>query len=270
MQDFFYLNADEVERFTAGQEVVTVRTSTLYHLVWYGIFLLVFWSCVGVYAGYHYHEMFPAFVPSVVTDWFAGLDDEVPYIAVWVGGFMMIFVLMARAMYKKSRNERGWRVKAMAKGVFIQFRPYMNQDFNVEDETVFFIPAALISALREVRFWEKSGADEVTYKKFVEFRIKRLEREELERRLKEEGNRKSSSGSRWIMETVKLSEDGAVLVDFVNMRPGSKSFMNAMKRWYMTQPALKRSMKEARQVPSSRERLREKMSERRKNRHEKI
>ncbi len=270
LRDFFYLKEGDVDGLTAGQEVVTVRTPWLYHLVWYGIFLIVFWSCVGVYAGYHYHEMFPPSVPSFVTEWFEDLSGEAPYLAIWIGFFMLIFVLMARAMFKKSLKKRGWRVKAMSKGIFIQFRPFMNQDFSPNDETVMFLPAALISGIREIRYWEKSGSNEYTYRKFVEFQVKRLEVEELKRRLQEEGERKTKVGSRWNMDTVKLGEDSAVHVDFSGVKPRSAAFVKAMERWYMTQEPVKLSMEEAREAPDAMERLREKMEKRRKKRNEKI
>ena len=236
--DFRFMNADDVD--VCGQEVLTVRPSTAYHLSAYIIFTLIFLGILSVILGYHYHADLPDKTPLYMTEWFENLDGEIMFFLGILEAFLLLFVLMARSFYRKSLNPRSWLLKATNNGLYIQFRSFLNQNFDEKDKTVLFIPAAQVSSVQEVRFTrvrkKMSNATEYEFVKVLDIDVRRLDMDKIQEEIHKELRRETSSRSRWNDSPVSIEGKTLLRLDWSGMSPGIRNFVRKMKRWYMTKP----------------------------------
>ena len=221
------------------QDVVTVRPATGYHLVWYIIFSLIFWFTVLCFAAHFFHDSInlPSQTPEFAQEFYDNLEDGVtPYLSGFIALFMLLFVRIAGSMYRKSLKQDGWLMKATAEGLYVQFRSYLNQHFDKGDDTVIFIPAEKVSWVREVRYTRVTktrDGQRYEFIKGIEVQVRRMDVERVTAALKQEAQRKHS-GWKWQDRPVEI-HDNVLRVLFSGMRPSAASFVQKMRRWYMTQ-----------------------------------
>lgn len=248
LREFQFMRESDVAPAIAGQEVVTVRPSTGGSLVAYLVSSLIFWVLAGAAVIIYLDQplpLLPQAVPGELLGMYEALrevDDGFLVLVGFLGFFVLVFKLATFAAYRRSKLVRSWLAIMTAKGIFIQFRSYLNQHMNVNDETVMFIPAVQIGWLREARITvaeKESNGTTYSLMRTVEVQTKGLDYEGIERHLEDELAGRNSRKSRFGDERVMLANDGVVRIKWSNMRPKPDMFIERAKRWYMTQAPVK-------------------------------
>ncbi|MCD8497435.1 MAG: hypothetical protein LRZ85_04745 [Alphaproteobacteria bacterium] len=156
MSDFEFrlLRTDDVE--DPGYGVITMRPSRTLYLIPYIISSLVFTGLALIMLGHILSDMladiWPPQIPLDVLEFLQAVHGGTLWVLGFITFFAYIFMRMTGALYRKTFDPRGWVIKAAAKGLYIQFRSFMNQNFSPDDQTVLFIPFGKIEYLQEVRF----------------------------------------------------------------------------------------------------------------------
>ena len=237
--DLKIMNADDVPM--RGVEAVCVRPQVLYHFIWRCVFTLIFSGIIACFFAHYFHEhiVLPVGLPEQIYDFYELLEvPAAPYVTGVLSLFFLMFMKISASMHRKSKMPRSWLIYATSDGIYVQYRSFLNQNFDLQDDTVIYIPASLVSWMREVQYFVK-GHDSTAYMKGVEISVKRLDQDLIQGAVSAERLRRSSSGARWNDFPVSVSEDNIIRVKFSVMKPKPKRFIEAVGRWYMTKEKAK-------------------------------
>lgn len=237
MHDFQFMNADDVRGL--GQKFVTVRPSGWPHIIMFCVCALLALGLSGTLVLHYYQDDVLVYMPEVIADLAGDIDSGLVIVCWWVLPFAIIFMLLGKACYKKTLNPRGWLVKASAEGLFLQYRSYMNQNFDPLDNTVFFVPASKISWVQEMRYQQiKKRRDkaEASFMKVLDIAVEGNDLQALRDEIAAEAERLTVKKSRWGDKPVTVNADGTIRVHWTGMRPKIEAFTKYLRRWYAVKP----------------------------------
>lgn len=251
MNDFEFQLLKEGDVEDPGYGVLTMRPSRIIYLIPYSISSLVFTGLAAVMLGHvfsgHLAEMWPPKIPREALEFLQAVHGGTMWVLGFITIFAYIFVRMTGTLYRKTFNPRSWLIKAAAKGLYIQFRSFMNQNFDPNDATVLFIPSGKVEYLQEVRFTrvtKDSDGDVYQFMTALDIGTRGLDMDMIRSEIEKELGRRSPSGSRWGDSPVSVRDNDVIRVICSGMQPKAAALLTELKRWYAVRPKIKQKEKE--------------------------
>lgn len=161
----------------------------------------------------------------------------------YVGGFLLLFFLLARRFITARFRPSNWLVRMTDSGLFLQFRSYLNYHLPADDLTVVFISFSEIRSARLIReraqVADAEGRSSTQFLRYVELELAG-DTAQLLQALEAERTEQAPTEKRWYGSSATLYEDHPATMErppFLRIRwqasPRAKVFLNALQPYTM-------------------------------------